>query len=105
MNNPCQCDFCKWRRKEITDLEFCQKKIDYLKTILDDLSVISTKEDLNDTQEDWARKNIFFHIADEIDCLFEIQNEDCDRPEVSLLFKSLGGDDLINEIKNITSNK
>lgn len=98
MNNPCQCDFCKWRRKEITDLEFCQKKIDYLKTILDDLSVMSAKED-------WARKNIFFHIADEIDCLFEIQNEDCDRPEVSLLFKSLGGDDLINEIKNITSNK
>lgn len=98
MNNPCQCDFCKWRRKEITDLEFCQKKIDYLKTILDDLSVMSAKED-------WARKNIFFLIADELDCLFEIQNEDCDRPEVSLLFKSLGGDDLINEIKNITRNK
>lgn len=41
-------------------------------------------------------------VKDELDCLFEIQNEDCDRSEVSLLFKSLGGDDLINEIKDLT---
>lgn len=101
MGETCDCRYCRWRGKEISDKEFISNEIEVLKDYLETITNMTDKEFFEREIEghDWCKGMVIYYLTDEIDCLFETKNDDKDRNEISLLFKEMGGDDLINKIE------
>lgn len=101
MGKSCDCRYCKWRRKEISDKELIGNEIEVLKDYLETITNMTDEEFFEKEIEgcDWSVGKVIYYLTDEIDCLFETKNDDKDRSEASLLLKEMGGDDLINKIQ------
>jgi len=100
MGETCDCRYCRWRRKEISDIEFITNEINVLKDYLETITNMTDEEFFKEEIEDsWCKGKVIYYLTDEIDCLFETKNDDKDRSEISLLLKKMGGDELINKIQ------